>query len=341
MLGRSKGKANAARGAKAGSSDALEPLLVDYFTRDGSTLTMRLLATSPQIAVGGGYPFEHKYFAYLFRWAQMLDREDWPGKIWNAGGLATLLQEQQMPLIGAPPWRPRELFDAGPREDGMSEYAFRIVWEEFSRRATEQVRKRTERRNADVRYYAEKHLSTWQVDLDRLPPVRIIAVLRDPRDTYVSIMAFTRRRDQAGRKRSMGRQPGESPEAWLERHLARQKERLVWIRQALENETIPIIRYEDLVLNLKQEARRIEQVLDVELDPAAVVADERMRSTHVSAASPEQSIGRWRREMPPELVRRFNDELGDELDALGFDTSEPEPGEREPAAVSDTDTRGR
>jgi hypothetical protein len=294
---------------------------------------MRLLATSPQIAVGGGYPFEHKYFAYLFRWAQMLDREDWPRKVWNAGGLATLLQEQQMPLIGAPPWRPRELFDAGRQGEGMSEYAFRVVWEEFSRRAADQARKRTKRPDADVRYYAEKHLSTWQVDLDRLPPVRVLAVLRDPRDTYVSITAFTQKRDRAGRKRSMGRQPGESPEAWLDRHLGRQKERLVWIRQALEKGTIPVIRYEDLVLNLKQEARRIEEILDVELDPAAVVADERMRSTHVSAASPEKSIGRWRREMPPELVRRFNDELGDELEALGFDTAGPAPGGREPAAA--------
>jgi hypothetical protein len=339
MLGRSK--ANAAHGAEASTSDALEPLLVDYFTRDGSTLTMRLLATSPQIAIGGDYPFERKYFAYLFRWAQMLERDDWPGKFWNPAGLATLLQEKQMPLIGAPPWQPRELFEAGRRDEGMSEYAFRVVWEEFSRRAAEQTHKRTKRRNANVRYYAEKHLSTWQVDLDRLPPVRVIALLRDPRDTYVSIMAFSRRRDQAGRKRSMGRQPGESPEAWLDRHLARQKERLVWIRQALEKETIPIIRYEDLVLNLKGEARRIEQILDVELDPAAVVGDERMRSTHVSADSPEKSIGRWRREMPPELVRRFHDELGDELEALGFDTSEPAPGGRKPAAVSDTQARAR
>ena len=39
---------------------------------------MRLLATSPQIAVGGEYPYEHKYFAYLYRWARLLDRRQWP-----------------------------------------------------------------------------------------------------------------------------------------------------------------------------------------------------------------------------------------------------------------------
>src|SRR3954462_10462661 len=110
MLGRNKSNFPAQRDI---GGDSLQPLLVDYFTRDGSTLMMRLLATSPQIAVGGGYPYEHKYFAYLFRWAHLIERTDWPGKIWNANGLATLTQEQQMPMMGAPPWKPRELLEGG------------------------------------------------------------------------------------------------------------------------------------------------------------------------------------------------------------------------------------
>lgn len=334
MLGRSTSDSPGA-GEEAGDGP-LQPLLVDYFTRDGSTLTMRLLASSPQIAVGGGYPYEHKYFAYLFRWAHMIDREDWPRKLWNGARLATLTQEQQMPMIGAPPWNPRELFEAGRGGEEISDYAFRVMWDEFSRRAAEQTRKRSNRRDAEVRYYAEKHLSTWQVDLGRLPPVRVMAVLRDPRDTYISITSFTQKRERAGRQRSMGRQPGESIDAWLERHLGRQKERLQWIRKALKKETMPVVRYEDLVLNLEGEARRLEEILGVELDPAAVAADEKMRSTHVSAATPEASVGRWRNEMSPELVKRFNDALGDDLDALGFDTTVPEPADREAAAVSET-----
>src|SRR5215208_356381 len=238
MVGRSKRTSpSAGDGPQDGS---LRPLLVDYFTRDGSTLLMRLLATSPQIAVGGGYPYEHKYFAYLFRWAHLIDRTDWPRKVWNSGAFATLKQEEQMPLMGAPPWRRRELFEPGRGDDEMSDHAFRVVWEEFSRRASAQTRKRLKRPDADVRYYAEKHLSTWRVDLGRLPPVQVLAVLRDPRDTYVSITSFTQKRERAGRQRSMGRQPGESDEAWLTRHLARQKERLQWIRKALQKGTMPV-----------------------------------------------------------------------------------------------------
>jgi hypothetical protein len=301
---------------------------------------MRLLATSPQIAVGGGYPYEHKYFAYLYRWAHTIDKTEWPRKLWNGARLATLTQDQQMPLIGPPPWMPRELFDAGRGGEELSDYAFRAVWEEFSRRAAAQTRKRANRRDAEVRYYAEKHLSSWQVDFDRMPSVQLLAILRDPRDTYVSITAFTAKRERAGQQRSMGRQPGETAEAWLERHLARQKERLKWICKALKKGTMPVVRYEDLVLNLEDEARRLEGILGVELDPAAVAADEKMRSTHVSAATPEASVGRWRREMSPDLVRKFNDELGDELAVLGFDVSEPEQVERPAATVSDGSADG-
>ena len=320
MLGRSKSNPPAQREIGAGS---LQPLLVDYFTRDGSTLTMRLLASSPQIAVGGGYPYEQKYFAYLYRWSHLIEKTEWPRKVWNPGGLATLSQEKQMPLMGAPPWKERELLDPAVGEERFSEYAFRVLWEEFSRRAAAQTRARHEKQEADVRYYAEKHLSTWQVDTSALPPFELIAVLRDPRDTYVSIASFAKKREKDGRKRSMGQQPGETHDAWLKRHLARQRDRLRWLRKAEDSGKMPVVRYENLVLNLDEEARRLEGILGVELDPAAVAADEKMRATHVSASTPEASVGRWRREMEPELVKRFNDELGKELEALGFDTSVP------------------
>jgi hypothetical protein len=125
----------------------------------------------------------------------------------------------------------------------------------------------------------------------------------------------------------MGQQPGETHDAWLKRHLDRQRDRLRWIRKAMDVGDMPVLRYENLVLNLDEEAKRLEEVLGVKLDPAAVAADQKLRATHVSAATPEASVGRWRREMDPALVKRFNDKLGKDLEALGFDTSVPEPDE--------------
>ena len=83
----------------------------------------------------------------------------------------------------------------------------------------------------------------------------------------------------------MGRNPGESDEAWVARYLPYQKERLQWIEQALKTGAMPVFRYEDLVLDLPGQARRIEDLLGVSLDPAEVANDDRLR-IHVSAGTP-------------------------------------------------------
>ena len=67
----------------------LKPIILDYFTRDGSTLMMRLLASSPQIAVEEVYPFERRYFAYFWCWAHVLTRDEWNEHIWDPTALAS------------------------------------------------------------------------------------------------------------------------------------------------------------------------------------------------------------------------------------------------------------
>jgi hypothetical protein len=207
------------------------------------------------------------------------------------------------------------------------------VWAEFSRRAVAHTREHDNAEDGDVRYYAEKHLVSWRV-LDRLSSVRLLALLRDPRDTYVSIMAFRRKRHEAGQRRFvMGVQPGETDDAWLARFLERQKARLRWINLALQEGTLPVFRYEDMVLDLPAQARRLEDWLGISLHPEAVAKDDRLR-VHVSADTPQASIGRWRTELPAELAKRFHDELGDELEALGFEVPGPRRSGGPPAAAT-------
>jgi hypothetical protein len=311
----------------------LEPILVDYFTRDGSTLTMRLLATSPQIAVGGQYPYEHKYFAYLYRWARLLERREWPRDFWSGAHLASLVQEDYLPFLGPPPWIPRDLLEPNEGGEGISDYSFRAVWAEFSRRAVAHTSEQGDAEGGEVRYYAEKHLDTWKVKLNDLPSVRLLALLRDPRDTYLSIMGFRRKRQEAGQRGfAMGRGPAESDDAWVGRYVHRQKERLRWINTALQEGAMPVFRYDDMVLDLPGQARRLEDWLGISLDPAAVAKDDRL-NVHVSADTPESSIGRWRTEMPAELAKRFHEELGDELQALGFEVPGPRLSPRPPTTA--------
>ncbi len=296
---------------------SLQPILVESSGRDGSTLMMRLLRSSPQIAVPGPYPWERRYFAYLWRWARMLERTD-RSDFWGPVDLSSLKWDAGKPLIGPPPWHSSLLRarDAWPE---MSRLAFEDVWREFSRRAAAEARAEHGDPGADVRYYAEKHQETWLVDLKPLPLATVIVLLRDPRDVFVSVQAFDakRRREGAGRFVGAVPAPGESEEELMARFFATQRERMRWVAGLPDDASRPVFRYEDMVADLPSQARRLEALLSVRIDQEAA-SDPELRDHHVSAASVEASVGRWREELDPGLARRFARELGDELEALGY-----------------------
>lgn len=291
----------------------LKPILVDYFSRDGSTLLMGLLASSPQIAVEPVYPFERKYFAYLWRWAQVIERGDWPGSGWGPEALGSLDELRDAALVGPLPWQPRRLIDPAPGGSELAARAFELVWAEFSERAAAATR-RQHGGSAPVLYAAEKHMNTWLVPLEQLPPLELIVLLRDPRDSFVSINAFG---DRGGG--GFGGKHGESPEGMLAHVIDRQRERLRWIAALLEGGEVPVVRYEDLVRDLDGVAARLGERLGVGLDPARVEADRRTRERHRSSSSAEASIGRWRAELDPEVAKRFAGELGEELREVGLE----------------------
>src|SRR5437016_4602890 len=83
------------RTKRSGDAALLSPILVDCTGRDGSTLMMRLLATSPEIAAPGPYPYEKKYFASLWRWSRLLERPD-DSDLWAERDLALGLQHERI-----------------------------------------------------------------------------------------------------------------------------------------------------------------------------------------------------------------------------------------------------
>jgi hypothetical protein len=301
----------------------LSPILVDHTGRDGSTLMMRLLATSSGISVPGPYPYEKKYFAYLWRWSRMLERRD-QNEWWTYIDLASLTNEPGKSLIGPPPWS-SDLFHGGERS--MSRHVFGEAWREFSARATDQVRAEHGAPEADVRYYAEKHQDTRLIDLDELPAVRVLVLIRDPRDMFVSFHAFDAKRSSEGGPGFEAARPApwESERELIARFIERERERMRWIAGIQSGEAFPVFRYEDLVTDLPGQARRLEEWLSVSLDPGIAAADAKLRDQHVSAATPEASVGRWRTELDPELAALFNRELGEELEALGYRIEAPDP----------------
>ncbi len=285
--------------------DWLTPVLVDYYSRDGSTLMMRLLRSSPQVAVAGAYPYEQKLFQYLWRWSRLLARSDWDREAWGPRDLGSIWQEGHQPLMGPPPWRQRDFLegvdaDAPP----LAERCFEFAWRELSRRATAATRIAHRAPEADVRFYAEKHLNTWLVDRQALPRFRLVVLLRDPRDTYASLLAF-----RASKNADMGQRHATDEAEYLDQFIDRQRQRLAWIAGLREDEETVIVRYEELVRSLPSAARRLSGWLGVELNPDDVARDRRQSWVHRTAPSPEESIGRWRADLPRDVAETISREL--------------------------------
>jgi hypothetical protein len=292
------------------SGEWLTPILVDYFGRDGSTVLMALLATSPEIVIDEKYPYERRYFNYLWRWSRLLSRTDWPGALWSKDDVVTIAQEQAAALLGPPPWLPRDLLEPARGGAPISRRCFELAWRELSARASERVRGGPGG-PAKPRYYAEKHGNTWMVDLRELPPLRLIVLLRDPRDTEASIRAF-REREPAT---SFGIQNAWTGADRLPGDLERHRQRLRWIAGLLEGGQVPVIRYEDLSADIAGVADRLGRHLEVELRPEALGSDD-LAARHGSSSA--DGSGRWQRDLDPEIAERFNRELGPELEAVGF-----------------------
>ena len=150
---------------------------------------------------------------------------------------------------------------------------------------------------AAPRWFAEKMIDARKADLAPFPQARVIALLRDPRDTWVSVEAFSRAVG-AGEIGGSGTRAER-----LERFVERQRERLAWIETFAGEEGPLVVRYERLVDDLSAVAAEVGGWLGVGLDPAGVSGDFRLRWVHGTSRDPASSVGRWRDELgAPDLA---------------------------------------
>lgn len=166
----------------------------------------------------------------------------------------------------------------------------------------------------EARYYAEK---TEKLRLDRLVgvPVRILELVRDPRDVWASIQAFDEKRGFYG----FGRR------RWEPRWLYRRR----WVSQVLakydrmldehrQNEA-HTVRYEDLAQDRATVAEAIGSWLGVSLVHEAVPEHARHRTTENAAAS----VGRWVRDLGVREARWLTSRLEPLLSTFGYLDEKP------------------
>jgi hypothetical protein len=164
---------------------------------------------------------------------------------------------------------------------------------------------------AAPRWYAEKALDVRRLDLSPFTEARVIALLRDPRDNWISVEAFSR---AVGAAEIGG--SGSRVER-LERFVERQRERLDWIA-ALAGEETRVVRYDELVADPGAVAAELSGWLGVDLDPAGLTGDFRLRWVHATSRDPKSSVGRWRAELADADLTALREGLEDPMRRLGF-----------------------
>lgn len=280
------------------TSGALEPLLVLGGGRTGTTLLMQLLGTSPAIAFDRAYPYETRYLTYLARWATMLGAQWDPTSEWSAARAFAAPDG----VLGPLPHPDAALWNGAAMWPACLAHA----WEEFARRAPAADER--------ARYYAEK-VPYWLPDtVRRALPCRVLVLVRDPRDTFLSISAFDRKRGFTG----FSRRPGDDDATFAERFIALSRERFRIADEELRRPGSVVVSYEALAQRLPSEAGRLGAWLGLTLDAAAVESRVPELAHHMTSATARDSVGRWRRELAPALCARFERELGPELARFGY-----------------------
>ena len=261
----------------------LTPVLLCGYGRSGTTALMALLSTAPGIAFNREYPFEDRWLTYLAKFSLLTGRPG-PSRHLDAVQLTDYADDHFGPV---PWWTP------GPSDRTSlmlsSSRCFHALWQEFSASA----------RAADERltHYGEKVPDWLPAAIRDEMPCRVIGLVRDPRDVFLSARAFVQARGAVG----FGMEPG-TTEAEDARNTAHKL--LGYYENTREVEprgdTI-MIRYEDLARTPTACADRIGAFLGVDLDPAAAPAA--YLDSHRTSADVEASIGRWRREPLSNCVR--------------------------------------
>jgi hypothetical protein len=282
----------------------MEPLVPIVFVatgRSGSTLLMELLGTSRDVLFERVYAYERAYLTYLLQWSRLPIDGTASGERWSRSSIDQSRHLSSGKLLGGIPWSERQLLQGD--EPPMWIPLLRSAWRVFSTRMRAAVAT-----DPPPRYYAETG-PIWVPRMARRAlPVKTGYLVRDPRDQMVSIAAFVARRHP-----SFGYHADDTPATYAPRFVDRQRQ--LFRAAATPGQRTLVVRYEDLALDIATTAARIGSWLDIDLNPTRVPA----HLDHRTSPNVTASVGRWREELDPGVADFITQQLGPEMQKLGYE----------------------
>jgi hypothetical protein len=197
--------------------------------------------------------------------------------------------------------------------------ALRLIQNCYLRRC--QLVLRTGKTEPQPRYIIEKNLRPQRLFQELCPGAREIFLVRDFRDVICSSLAFNAKRGFL----AFGRDDVKSDRqfVWHRAEMARP-----WILEPWRErcDTALLVKYEELVRDQRSCLRAVLEYL--ELDASAGTIDgmiqrahdrQEMLDGHMTAQSPEGSLGRWVRQLDPNLQEECRKAFAEFFDAFGYD----------------------
>jgi hypothetical protein len=163
-------------------------------------------------------------------------------------------------------------------------------------------------------FYAEKYGGYAEDLVSAGIAFRWIDLVRDPRETWCSVLAFDAKRGYFG----FGRREGQTEEEYLPSFLSAVRRRLDEMTSGRLPAPTITVRYEDLVTKLSDEADRLGAWLGTGLEADADLVGTSGLGHHRTTDSADDSIGRWRTELPADVSRHIEAELAPYLDRYGY-----------------------
>jgi hypothetical protein len=286
--------------ARPGNPALLEPLLVDPFMgRSGSTLVMKILGSSPAIAFDRAYPYENRYLTYLCRFLDQVD-----------GRLPAPPEWSMMALLRGSPYEIGPL-PFSPTALDPQDLVTRLTWHVWAALSESFLA-----RSGEYRYYAEKTPGEPAETVARAGiAIKLINLVRDPRDVVASIRAFDQKRGFFG----FGRTPGQTEAEYLRVLASDMRRNLDRMQERARRHDHFWVRYEDLVTAPETVVDPLADWLDVRLRADVVHVRDEEYERHTTTPSPDESVGRWRQRLSAEEAAHLEDALSDHMARLGYE----------------------
>jgi sulfotransferase family protein len=297
---------------------SLQPLIVSTYGRTGSTWLMRLFDQHPATLAYRPFEYEPRAVSY---WAAVLGALSEPASYLQP--LATDLSNEHwwlgdatVPTAIAPP-------DA-PVQDELSREGIEAVAELCRQRIRSfyEAVARTQSK-PQPSYFAEKvspDQGAWRLITELFPSTREVILVRDFRDMACSILAY----NEKTKTTSFGRERVATDLEFLQE--LRAAATSLRDLHAKRGDAAFLLRYEDLILAPENTLRELFEFLEISStdETVASVLERASQETeamagHRTSSDPRQSVGRWRRDLSPEMQEACVDAFDDVLAELGYE----------------------